>query len=268
MAKARTSEAPSNHHNVMLHMAADAAQSLITLHPVEHASSVEPTIPISIVSNSLILREGLVLLLTPHINLHLVNSYPAESGPPISVLDNPPRHVVLLDSNIGCEVGVAWTEYWRSQPVPAQVLMIELLNDLEVIFACMEAGAGGYTLQGASMSEVAEAIQVVNKGLAWCPPEIALKLFEHVVMLRTTQHEPDAQHGVLTARELEVLEYVAEGFSNQEISDTLAIEICTVKHHVHNILGKLQVRCRRDAAQYAIKHRLSSISRKTPLLRQ
>ena len=209
-------------------------------------------IPVSIVSNSLLLRDGLVALLAPHIDLSLVGSYSPDL--PSMALPNPVGHVVLLDGGIGRAGAIGWTRYWRHLTPPAHVLVLELANDTDVILACIEAGAGGYTLQGASAADVASAIHAVRQDLAQCPPEVTAKLFARLAALGGPKLQPPSLRPHLTAREREVLHYLAQDYSNQEIATVLNIEVRTVKHHVHNILEKLQINRRRDAARVAMEH--------------
>ena len=214
-------------------------------------SAAATGVPVSIVSHSLLLRDGLVALLAPHIDLLLIGSYAPE--PPSILLPNPPGHVVLLDGGIGRAGAIGWTRYWRHLTPPAHVLVLELANDTDVILACIEAGAGGYTLQGASAAEVASAIHAVRQDLAQCPPEVTAKLFARLAALGGPKLQPPSLRPHLTAREREVLHYLAQDYSNQEIATVLSIEVRTVKHHVHNILEKLQINRRRDAARVAVE---------------
>jgi two-component system, NarL family, nitrate/nitrite response regulator NarL len=205
---------------------------------------------ITVVSNSRLLREGLVKLLEPHLFLTLVGTYPGTPVPTFG-LPSPDGHVVLLDSGLGTAAAVEWTTLWRGQrPVP-HVLILELADDFDTIIACIEAGAGGYTERGAPASEVAEAISMVQRGAARCSPELAGHLFARLAQLRAHVGASAALSTPLTARELEVLHCIADGLSNQEIAMQLVIEVRTVKHHVHNILEKLGLRSRWDAVRVA-----------------
>jgi DNA-binding NarL/FixJ family response regulator len=204
---------------------------------------------VSIISNSQLLREGLASLLSTHAQLCIVGSYSGQL--PIAVaLPNPARHVVLLDGGLGRELAVAWTRRWRGLDSPPHIVVMELINDIDLIVSCVEAGAGGYTLQGASIVEVIETIDRVRRGVALCSPEVTARLFERLAALRAI-HPPPMVAAPLTARELEVLHYIAQDYSNQAIAQILVIEVRTVKHHVHNILEKLSVRHRGDAARFA-----------------
>ena len=141
-------------------------------------------IAISIVSNSQLLREGLVMLLDTYIHVRLIGIYSGESHSG-SHLQNPEGHIVLLDSGIGTDAAMTWTKWWRNLAPSARVLVLEIADDIETILACIEAGANGYTLKGASPAEVAQAIQFIQQGKTKCSPEITAQLFSRLAELST-----------------------------------------------------------------------------------
>jgi DNA-binding NarL/FixJ family response regulator len=207
---------------------------------------------VSVVSNSVLLREGLVALLATHIDIQLAGSY---SAGPVVPLDppNPPGHVVLLDGAIGLQAAAHWACFWRGLDPPAHVLAVELDDDIETILPYIEAGVGAYTLRGASVSEVVAAIVGLQQGLVTCAPHVASRLFarlaDQAARLRGNRHGLPPS---LTRRELEVLRCISRDYTNSEIAAELVIELRTVKHHVHNILQKLKLRHRWEAARVAV----------------
>jgi DNA-binding NarL/FixJ family response regulator len=207
-------------------------------------------IAISIVSNSCLLREGLVALLRSHIDIALVAAYTGESmlesEPP-----NPPGHMVLVDSGIGQAAALAWTRFWCCRTPPACVIILELTEDKESILACIEAGASSYTLRGAGPAEVVDTIVLVSQGRAQCSPEVTAYLFRRLSSLRSVAEAEYSALMPLTSREQEVLQLVARGCSNKDIAAQLCITLRTAKQHVHNILHKLELKHRYEAAQLA-----------------
>jgi DNA-binding NarL/FixJ family response regulator len=207
-------------------------------------------ITIGIVSNSCLLRDGLVALLRTHMDIVLVAAYtgelPQSSEPP-----NPPGHMVLIDSGIGQAAALAWTRFWCCRTPPAAVIILELTEDKESILACIEAGAKSYTLRGAGPAEVVDTIALVSQGQAQCSPEVTAYLFRRLSNLRATAEPTYSALTPLTSREHEVLQLVARGYSNKDIAARLCITLRTVKQHVHNILHKLELKHRYEAAQLA-----------------
>ena len=114
------------------------------------------------------------------------------------------------------------------------------------IIACAESGAAGYLPRDASLDDLTKAIQSAAEGKLCCAPEIAQMLFCHVG--RLASNGTAGQHGVLTAREVQILDLIERGQSNKVIAQKLGIELSTVKNHVHNLLAKLGVRRRGEAA--------------------
>ena len=210
-------------------------------------------IAISIISDNALLREGLAAVLQPYLNLTIVGSYPAETCCDPQ-LPNPTGHVMLLDSGIGYVEAQAVTRHWRNLHPPAFVIVLELVNQVDTIIACIEAGAGGYTLQGASPADVVEAIYRVCHHMAYCAPEVTAELFARLAAAKSTATRIPEIASPLTPRELEVLQCISDGYSNRQIAERLVIEVRTVKHHVHNILEKLSVKHRWDAARTAHEH--------------
>lgn len=222
-------------------------------HTLAHASIQElfsqSDIYISIISNSYLLREALILLLQNHWSIDVVNSSTDDVDTAFTVKGSL-NHLVLIDSGIGQTAVIAYIQEQRSRQSSPYLVVLELKDDTELILDCIEAGAHGYALQSASSVEVIQIIEQVYRGVAHCSPEITAKLFERLTKSKTVQ--PSKEKPTLTCRELEVLHYLAKDFSDREIATQLIIEVRTVKHHVHNILHKLNVKHRWDAAQLAM----------------
>jgi DNA-binding NarL/FixJ family response regulator len=211
-----------------------------------HEQLIQPHIHLSIVSNSHLLREALTVLLQTHQSIHSIDNYPGDADI-ISSVTNSANYLFLLDSGIGSAATISHIQAWRSQQPSAYVIVLELKNDSDLILECIEAGAHGYALQGASSAEVIEIVEQVCQGTAQCSPQVTAKLFERLAKAKTVQQSHSQPH--LTRRELEVLNCITKNYSDREIATELFIEVRTVKHHVHNILRKLNVKHRWDAAQ-------------------
>jgi two-component system, NarL family, nitrate/nitrite response regulator NarL len=115
------------------------------------------------------------------------------------------------------------------------------------VVACAEAGISGYVPRQASLQDLVATIDRVAKGEALCSPRIVAGLFRRVAAL-AAERPPDSPRTMLTAREAEIVDLIDQGLSNKEIAGQLFIEVATVKNHVHNLLEKLQVHRRAEAA--------------------
>jgi DNA-binding NarL/FixJ family response regulator len=115
------------------------------------------------------------------------------------------------------------------------------------VLACAEAGLAGYVPCDASLDDLVTRVESVLRGELLCTPRMAATLFRRLEQ-REQADSPQPQAVVLTGREREVLRLVEGGLSNKEIAVRLHIEVSTVKHHVHNLLDKLQVKSRLQAA--------------------
>jgi two-component system, NarL family, nitrate/nitrite response regulator NarL len=115
------------------------------------------------------------------------------------------------------------------------------------VLACAEAGISGYVSREASLGDLVGTIESVATGETVCSPRIVASLFRRVASL-AAERAPDSPRATLTAREAEILDLIDQGLSNKEIAGRLFIEVATVKNHVHNILEKLHVHRRAEAA--------------------
>ena len=212
----------------------------------------EETIQLTIVTNSSLLADGLVSLLNKYIKVTLVAVYNINSACNFETpLPNPDGHVILIDGNTPTDMLINTIENCREEFTPHPVVVIDLKSDVSLIIACIEAGTRGYTLSGTSVEDVADLLVSAQRGEATCSPQMITQVFERLVHL--SQQAPTIPPG-LTPRQMEVLECITQGKSNKEIAEQLVIEVRTVKHHVHHILRKLNVRRRWDAAHLANEH--------------
>ena len=120
----------------------------------------------------------------------------------------------------------------------------------------IESGASAYVLKEVSVNELSQVIDQVLRGEAVCSPKITSSMFSRLADLaRTRRREERLEALNLTPREMEILQLIADGYSNKEIAAELYLSFHTVKNHVHNILEKLQVQHRSEAVEYAYRKR-------------
>lgn len=158
--------------------------------------------------------------------------------------------VILMDLVMDKMDGIEASKAILQENPNIKILILTSFLDDEKIFPALEAGVKGYILKTSQAVEIAESVRKIAQGQDVISESVRLKIYEK-------QHAKPALHDSLTSRESEVLKEIAKGLSNQEISEALFISLKTVKTHVSNILAKLQVEDRTQAAIYAIKHKIS-----------
>ena len=135
----------------------------------------------------------------------------------------------------------------RDADAGAKVVALGVPDEDERVIVWAEAGVASYLPREASLGELADALDSLARGEAVCSPRIAAELLRRVAALAAVRPTSDGA-GALTAREREIVALIDEGLSNKEIARRLIIEVATVKNHVHNILEKLRVGTRGEAA--------------------
>lgn len=150
--------------------------------------------------------------------------------------------VILMDLNMPGTNGIVATREVLAENPNVGILVLTMLEDDDSVFAAMRAGASGYLLKGASQDEVLRAIRAVANGEAIFGPGIARRV------MGLFSKPPQQAFPELTGREEEILALVAGGRSNAEIASELFLSLKTVQNHVSNIMRKLQVADRTQAA--------------------
>lgn len=154
--------------------------------------------------------------------------------------------------------GIPLVELIRNvRSIFAESKLIALNVDQSDLLEVIEAGAQGYVFKDQPFTEVIKTIDSVQRNQFRCSSQIAESVFNRVAVLSRMR---DDHNGKLSPREMEILESIAAGLSNKDISQQLGITPCTVKNHVHNILTKLQVRRRQDAIRYAPRRERAAAS--------
>ncbi|OJG61774.1 LuxR family transcriptional regulator [Enterococcus italicus DSM 15952] len=156
--------------------------------------------------------------------------------------------VILMDLVMDVMDGIEATKEILHAWPEAKIIIVTSFIDDEKVYPAIEAGASGYLLKTSAAHDIAQAIRTIYQGGRVVEPQVSNKLRNE------TSNRNFHLHDELTNREKEVLQLISNGKSNQEIADELFITLKTVKTHVSNILSKLEVEDRTQAAIYAFKH--------------
>jgi len=156
--------------------------------------------------------------------------------------------IVLMDIVMPTMDGVEATQQINAVDTTTKVIVLSSFSEDDQVFSAIKAGATGYLLKDVSPTDLVEAIHATYQGESKLHPDIVNKLMQEFA---SQPEEPKGIHGNLTERELEVLGLIARGMSNREIAQSLTISEKTVKAHVGNILSKLHLKDRTQAAIYA-----------------
>lgn len=216
---------------------------------------VEP-IRIFIVDDLRLLREGLVSLLAEQKDLTVIGAEASGSKALAKIKELRPD-VAVINIGLPDKGGISMTRTLHQEAWEVKIIIFGMLDLTDEIMGCIEAGVAGYVLKEAPFDYLVETIRAVHRGESFCSPRIVASLFSRIAEF-TSEHLPNIHQGSirLTARELEIINEIAQGLSNKEIAQRLYIETQTVKNHIHNILDKLQLHTRLEALQYARERNL------------
>lgn len=198
-----------------------------------------------------IVRQGLRDYIALQDDMEVVGDAANGEQAVIRIQDHTPD-VVLMDLVMPGMDGIEATRRVREMSPATRVIILTSFAEEEQVFEAIKAGASGYLMKDVKPEELARAIRGVQAGEPMLHPEIAR------LMMRELQrdNEQPRLHDQLTEREMEVLRCIARGMSNKEIAAELVISEKTVKTHVSNVLQKLHLADRTQAAIYAMQRKL------------
>jgi DNA-binding NarL/FixJ family response regulator len=165
--------------------------------------------------------------------------------------------LVIMDIAMPLLNGLEATRQIRQQCPHVRVLILSMHDNEEYIRQVLEAGAMGYILKDAAARELISAIRSVYRGEAVLSPAVTRLVIEDY--LRWGGTRPQAESDGLSPREREVLQLIAEGYTNKQIAEILSISIKTVQAHRNNLMGKLDLHDRGELIKYAIQKKIIEI---------
>ncbi len=201
-----------------------------------------------------IVREGVRALLLTEPDIELVGSTSNGNEAVAQTLMLKPD-VIVMDLQMPRKSGLEAITDIRKEIPDARILVVTSFAEDETVFSAVKAGAQGYLLKDSTPEELLQAIRDVFEGRLSLHPAIAAKVIQEL-------HRPSALKPTsdpLTARELDILKCVAQGMTNQEIAEKLVVSERTVRTHVSNILGKLHLANRTQAALYALREGIANL---------
>jgi two-component system NarL family response regulator len=227
--------------------------STVVVPTVEVPAPFEGVVRVLLVDEHALFREGLGLALAGVDDIEVAGE--AVDGDDAAVQSQLLRpDVVVMDVRMPEGSGAGAIARIRSAQPAVAVLVLTGSPDDEDLVESLRAGANGYLLKDASVEEVAEAIRAVARGQGALSSMLTGKVLDRLGEL--LRRVPDDEGPRLTGRELDVLRLVVKGLTNREIARDLFISQNTVKNHVRNILEKLHVRTRTEAATFAVRERI------------
>lgn len=205
-----------------------------------------------------LLRQGLVKILSMETDMEVV----AEAQDGEEVVERVAEHqpdIVLMDINMPKGGGLHATREIAQRWPHVGVIVLTIHDDEQYLFELISAGARGYLLKDSDPARVVEAIRHVYEGGSYVPPDLMSKVLGqfrrmHNAEMPVVSRRARAGAAILTDREREILQLIVDGRSNAEIAEALFISEKTVKNHVTNLLRKLGLEDRTQAAVYALRH--------------
>ncbi len=204
-------------------------------------------IAVLIVDDHAVVRHGIRALLEAEGDFAVVGEVGSGGEAVLLAADLAPD-VVLMDLVMPEMNGVEATRLLKQQSPRSQVIVLTSYHEDEHIYPAIRAGALSYLLKSVGLEELTEAIRKAARGEAVLHPHVAARLVQEI---RGAPQESALLYTALSEREREVLRLIADGLSNAQIAERLVISERTVKSHVNNILGKLHVVDRTQAAIFA-----------------
>ncbi len=213
--------------------------------------SVRDKIRVVLADDHRMLREGIRALLERQDDIEVVGEA-ADGREAVRLVSQLRPDVVVMDVSMPLLNGIEATRQIRRDCPTARVLTLTVHESQDYVAQLLAAGASGYIIKRAGGDELVSAVRAVHRGEAFLHPSIAKVVIQDYVQRLQAGQGLSAQD-VLTDREREVLQLIAEGYTNREIADLLHLSIKTVQNHRSNIMRKLDLHDRGELIKYAIQ---------------
>lgn len=206
---------------------------------------------ILIADDHAIVREGLRTLLEAQPDIEVVGEA-TDGEEAVNKTQEIQPDIVLMDITMPGMNGLEATRQIRQNNPDAKILVLTMHEGDEYFFKFLDAGASGYFIKGGSSTELISALRAVWNGDVFLYPTMAKKLLSDYLQRVKTGSNKESYDG-LTNREREVLKLIAEGYTNQEISERLVLSVTTVQTHRAHIMAKLGLHGPTELVKYALR---------------
>jgi len=208
-------------------------------------------ISVLLVDDHTVIRQGLRALVSAEEDLEVIGE--AENGrQAVALARKTPPDVVVMDVAMPLLNGLEATRQILRNTPSSKVLVLTSYGDDDCVAQMMKAGATGYLIKQTAANDLLKAIREVHRGNAFFSPAIAKRLRDQCREVFSASGQSIRKSGELTSRESEVLQLIAEGFSNKQIAGQLSISIKTVEKHRQQVMNKLNIHDVAGLTRYAI----------------
>lgn len=211
------------------------------------------TLRLMVVDDHKVVRLGLRTLLNSEPDVQVI-AEASNAAEAVRLAGNLQPDIVLMDIRLPDQSGIATCRQIRKDWPNIQVLMLTSFTDEDLVMEAIEAGAAGYILKQLDTDELLRAVRAVAHGDAVLDPAVTKRVLDSVRQAK--EKAQAAAFKMLSDREVQVLTLLAEGKTNPEIAEVLFLSEKTVRNHVSEILGKLSLTNRIEAATYAVRHNI------------
>lgn len=213
-------------------------------------------IKVILVDDHQLVRDGIRALLSGLPDIEVV-AEASEANSLLDILKNTLPDVVIVDISLPGISGIELTRIITTDHPELKVIMLSMYTNQEFIFNAIKFGAKGYLPKNITREELVDAIKQVYNGNEYFSKDVSgIILKNYLKQVKNPERVETLQEERLTPREMEILKFVAEGYSNQLIADKLFISVRTVESHKNHIMQKLELTTTVDLVKYALKNKI------------
>ncbi len=207
---------------------------------------------ILLVDDHVLFRKGLASLLASQPNIEVIGEA-SNGNEAVHAAKELKPDLIMMDINMPECDGLQATRIIKQSMPQVKIVMLTASDEDQYLFEAMKIGAQGYLLKDLELYQLLDLLESISKGEAILSSAMATKIFKEFNRSSQGGRQKENNEEELTDREVTILKYVAKGLMNKEIADTLDISENTVKIHLRNILEKLHLKNRIQAAVYAVR---------------